>query len=83
MKVRIPMLSGKDLDERVARKWTYRYAAKVLRKVYKPFDADKDRMMDVLIAELERRGVLVPSLKQGLQRRAYLKFKREQQKEAK
>jgi len=72
------MLSGKDLDERVARKWTYRYAAKVLRKVYKPFDADKDRMMEVLIAELERRGVLVPSLRQGLQKRANLKFKREQ-----
>ena len=76
--MRIPMLSGKDLDERVARKWTYRYAAKVLRKVYKPFDADKDRMMEVLIAELERRGVLVPSLRQGLQKRANLKFKREQ-----
>ena len=81
--MRIPMLSGKDLDERVARKWTYRYAAKVLRKIYKPYDTEKDRMMEVLIAELERRGVLAPSLKQGLQRRAYLKFKREQQKEAK
>jgi len=79
--MRIPMLSGKDLDERVARKWTYRYAAKVLRKIYKPYDTEKDRMMDVLIAELERRGVLVPSLKQGLQRRAYLKFKRDQKAE--
>jgi len=79
--MRIPMLSGKDLDERVARKWTYRYAAKVLRKIYKPYDTEKDRMMDVLIAELERRGVLVPSLKQGSQRRAYLKFKRDQKAE--
>jgi len=79
--MRIPMLSGKDLDERVARKWTYRYAAKVLRKIYKPYDTEKDRMMEVLIAELERRGVLAPSLKQGLQKRAYLKFKRDQKAE--